>query len=312
MIVLNHCLLLLSGQTECACQHCVVIVRSVFAVSTIDDKIVEALLLSHFEQVCPDVACEPVEVMVVDVNDWQVHLLRCEHGVDGLAVRPDVFWGPIHTLSRVLDTELMKLQASCCKHVNLPPGPCCEGFQRELWRKHPVGHGDDLRLQQLTCGVILWRVLSCWVVEVASMEVVWLPRHPHAPDTNSWPVVLGHHFCSCVEEWLADLCRQFHQTVHILRTLEGVSRHVVWQSENHDLSRIKPTNQASLVLSPTCLVANASSCLSPDLRVLLGDGADGARLGVVALLRGVARCHRDPAAALRSQLATKLRDVVFI
>mmetsp|Transcript_26336 Transcript_26336/g.47764 ORF Transcript_26336/g.47764 Transcript_26336/m.47764 type:complete len:279 (-) Transcript_26336:2017-2853(-) len=277
MIVLNHCLLLLSGQTECACQHCVVIVRSVFAVSTIDDKIVEALLLSHFEQVCPDVACEPVEVMVVDVNDWQVHLLRCEHGVDGLAVRPDVFWGPIHTLSRVLDTELMKLQASCCKHVNLPPGPCCEGFQRELWRKHPVGHGDDLRLQQLTCGVILWRVLSCWVVEVASMEVVWLPRHPHSTNANSWPVVLSHD-CGCrVKECLTDLCGQLHQTVHILRTLQGVSRHVVWQSKNHDHCRVKATNQASLVLSPSGLVADASCGLCPDLCILLGDGGDGAR-----------------------------------
>mmetsp|Transcript_6825 Transcript_6825/g.20714 ORF Transcript_6825/g.20714 Transcript_6825/m.20714 type:complete len:509 (-) Transcript_6825:1927-3453(-) len=312
VIVLDECLLLLAAQLQCGGQHGVVVVRAVLAVGRIDDQGVEALCLSLAEHLCTDVPALAVEIMVVDVDDGRGHAALLEHRRDGLHMPPNCIGRPIGTLAWVLDPQLLQLQAAGLKQIDLTTGPLLQCLQGEFWREDPVGHRDAPGLQQFAGGLILRRVALRLIDEVARVEIIRMPRHPCATHANAGPVVVGDNLGCGIEKRLADGSWQLGQAIDVLRALQRVRGHVVRQAELHDHGRVEASDEARLVLRPTDLVAHAAGPFSPDLRVLPGDVGHRGGLGIVALLRCVARCDGDPATSLLVKLTSQLLDVVFV
>mmetsp|Transcript_15722 Transcript_15722/g.27930 ORF Transcript_15722/g.27930 Transcript_15722/m.27930 type:complete len:363 (-) Transcript_15722:1332-2420(-) len=139
-----------------------------------------------------------------------------------------------------------------------------------------------------------------------------MPRHPAGCGVPARAVVSRNEVCRGLEERASDLRSQLGKAVDVLRPLQGVGGHVVGQTQPEDGRGVEAADEARLVLRAADLVAHAARALGPDLRVLPGEVADGAALGVVALLRGVPGRDRHPAAALFPQLLAKLLDVILV
>mmetsp|Transcript_146858 Transcript_146858/g.208167 ORF Transcript_146858/g.208167 Transcript_146858/m.208167 type:complete len:473 (-) Transcript_146858:242-1660(-) len=249
--------------------------------------------------------------MIVDVDDRRWETLLFEGRDHRFDVSPHSVRRPVFALARILDTDLVQLQALRAEEVNLALGPLLQSLQGKFGREDPIWHWQAFCVQQLQGRLVLWAVTCFRVDEVAGMEVVGHPRHP-ALDASLAAVVLRHDLTRRLEERAPNLRGKLCQAIYVLRTLQRVSWHVVRQAEAKNRRRIEAANQTCLVLCPARLVANAASFLCPNFGVDSTDVAHARALGVIALLGRVTGRHGNPAAALLVELGSQLCDVVLV
>merc|ERR1712032_461404 len=107
-----------------------------------------------------------------------------------------------------------------------------------------------------------------------------------------------YNLCGGIEQWLTDVGWELSQSVHVLRPLQGVTWHVVWQSKHENRCWVPSTDQPCLVLRSTDLVTHAASTFAPNFCIAPGNVGDGCRLGIVPLLRCVSWCNGHPSSTL--------------